>query len=447
VESYLKTIDMIVVGSRKECLVLPAPMILLGGCYEPVLLRSMFDFHAWVRISSADPEGILNDALRTIEHNILNEGGDRVVWSTSHYKLPLGLPNKRKTSTYSEGPTNLPKGVGPFTVQTEKLVITSLLGNLSDKFKPQGIVLDCDPYIHSNAANSPKECPNIIVFGGDHAEAMAVALQKGGAKVKLLHVPSYWASQLHAGKLREGLACLAVEADTWLVVQVFHSGLYMVAPAEVGLVPPCRRADGNVHVDGDLVLLPKDLQYELFKQIDAELMAFKHQRILFMSLLPWYSYMCKSCCEDSDHVGNRKLPDFKQKMEDGVFGARTNIKNFAYRHGYRNSSTISSWGKIKKLENLWADAVQLQAEGYEKISEAILEAGEDLGKKRKHSSNTKQTPPPKKARMISGGGDGGNGGGGGGRTGGWEPRSTGRGNSRGGSSIYIVHISLYEYIL
>jgi hypothetical protein len=202
-------------------------------------------------------------------------------------------------------------------------------------------------------ANSPKECPNIIVIGGDHAEPTAVALQKSGARVKLLHVPSYRTSQLHAGKLREGLACLAVEADTWLVVQVFDSGLYMASPAEGGLIPPCRRADGNVHVDGNLVLLTKDLQYELFKQIEAELSEFKHLKILFMAPLP--RYVSASCCNDGDHIGNRRLPDFQQKLEDGVFGARTNIKNFAYRHGFRNSTTISSWGKIKKMDNIWAE--------------------------------------------------------------------------------------------
>jgi hypothetical protein len=421
IESYLETADRIAAGPRKDCLVLPAPMILLGGCSEPTLLRAMFDFHAWVRISGADPDGLLNDALRVIEHRIQNEGGEKAVWTMSHYKLPLGLPNKRKTATYSEGPTNLPKGVGPFPIQTEKLVITSLLGNISEKYKPLGIILDCDPFTISancEGANSVKECPNIIVIGGDHAEQTAVALQKSGARVKLLHVPSYRTSQLHAGKLREGLACLAVEADTWLVVQVFDSGLYMASPAEGGLIPPCRRADGNVHVDGNLVLLTKDLQYELFKQIEAELSEFKHMKILFMAPLP--RYVSASCCNDSDHIANRRLPDFQRKLEDGIFGARTNIKNFAYRHGFRNSTTISSWGKIKKMDNVWADAVKLQDGGYEKIAAAILEAGEDLGRKRKNTNSSKLTPPSKKAR-TSGGVDGGGRGGssnGGGRGGG-----------------------------
>jgi hypothetical protein len=108
------------------------------------------------------------------------------------------------------------------------------------------------------------ERPNILGIGGDHAELTGAALQQQGAAVQLLHIPSYRSSTLHAGKIREGLASLEVKASTWIVVQVFDSALFMAAPREGGMVPPCRRADGSMHVDGDLIMITKDLQYEFF---------------------------------------------------------------------------------------------------------------------------------------------------------------------------------------
>jgi hypothetical protein len=286
VESFLDAEDRLAAGSRKDCLILPAPFVLLGGCNEQSLIKNIFDFHAWVRISGADPEGILNDAMGVIEHYLKNGKSEKLNWPTTHYKLPLGIPNRTKTATYCEGPANLPKGADPVTEQVEKLILTSLLSSLNEKYARLGYTLDCDPLIISSQANSTKECRNIIVMGGDHAEATAAELQKKGAKVQLLHIPSYRHSQVHAGKLKEGLDKLELKEDTWLVVQVFDSGLYMAAPADGGLIPPCMRADGKIHVDGDQVLLPKDMQYQFFKQLDAELTAVKHLKTTVSSWLP-----------------------------------------------------------------------------------------------------------------------------------------------------------------
>jgi hypothetical protein len=73
--------------------------------------------------------------------------------------------------------------------------------------------------------------------------------------------------------------------------------------------------------------------------------------MIFLAPLP--RYLAAGCCEDKDHMPNRSSPDFIKKLEEGVYGARTNIKNFAFRHGLRKSATISTWGKVKKLDHLW----------------------------------------------------------------------------------------------
>jgi hypothetical protein len=181
-------------------------------------------------------------------------------------------------------------------------------------------------------------------------------------------------------------------------------------------------------VDGDLVLLPKDLQYQLFKQLDADLSAVKHHKIVFMAPLP--RYYNKSCCDDPDHVGNIKNEDYKRKMEDGVYSARTNIKNFAFRHGFRNSVTVSSWGQVKKLSDLWANQVLLTAAGYDVLAGAICEAGKEIERKRKGSASETE-PARKKAKT---GGD-------------MDTRRGGSRGSRGGQSIGVKRCFIFYTLL
>jgi hypothetical protein len=346
--------------------------------------------------------------------------------------FPYNFPAKKKTAIYSEGPKNLPGGVGPFDRKTEKLIVTSLLSSLCEKLRVGGVNIDCDPYTNGRT-DSQKECPDILVIGGEHAELTCASLARRGATTQLLHIPNYRMSSLHSGKIREGLASLETKDDTWIVVQVFDSALYMAAPKEGGLIPPCMRADGKIHVDGDLVMLSKDLQYEFFRQLDKELSGHKHLKTVFMAPLP--RYYLESCCADPDHVGNRSQPEFQKKMEDGVFNARANLKNFAFRHGYRRSVAVSSWAKVRKQEELWEDQVKMKTKGYDALAEAILVAGGEIERKRKRSGK-QSAPVAKKAKLdtSSGGGDSG-GGGTKGTKGGGDNTGTGH---RGGNSRVSV---------
>jgi hypothetical protein len=60
----------------------------------------------------------------------------------------------------------------------------------------------------------------------------------------------------------------------------------MVVPEEGGFIPPSKRADGSYHIDGELVLITKDLQYAFFKQLIKELEGFENNNIVFLAPLP-----------------------------------------------------------------------------------------------------------------------------------------------------------------
>jgi hypothetical protein len=140
---------------------------------------------------------------------------------------------------------------------------------------------------------------------------------------------------------------LDISNDTVLMVQIFNSGLHMATPEEGGLIPHCKRVDGSYHMDGDLVLLSKDMQYDLFKQLEVELQSYKKNPIIFMALLP--RYLERGCCRDPHHMKNRAEPDFAKKLEEGIVAVRRNIWNSAFRHGFRRCVTLSTW----RVERSW----------------------------------------------------------------------------------------------
>jgi hypothetical protein len=392
VGSFLDTVDRLSMGSRMGCSVLPAPFIFLGGVPIPMLVNAVLDFHAWVRICGLDNDGVLNSAFGVVEDIIATEMGIRTVWGPANHKLPLNLPSRKRSCVSNAGRTNLPESVRPAVETTETAIIKGLISNLVAKF---GFGLDCEPQTSRSKANSIKECPKLVVIGGQHAAATAAELESRGAQVKLLYLPHYRDCAVHAGKIREGLAGMEIDAETYLVCQVFDSGLYMAKTDEGALIPPCRRADGTYHIDGVLEFLDKDMQYALFKLVMEETLAFRKNPIVFMAPLP--AYMEEGCCSDPEHASNRAQPTFKKSLEEAIYASRTNLKNFAFRHGLRLCTTISTWGQVKRLEPIWAGPTSLRKEGYSAIADAIVAGIGEMQKKRR-SSEQSGTPAPKRAR-------------------------------------------------
>jgi hypothetical protein len=122
----------------------------------------------------------------------------------------------------------------------------------------------------------------------------------------------------------------------------------------------------------------------MFRQLIHEFTGYKDNTMVFLAPLP--CHVEAGCCEDADLVSNRLQPDYFKKMEEGVFTARQNIKNFAFQMNISNCHTISTWGKLRKMEKLWTGPTSIQEEAYPVLAEADLEAME-LAKKKRPGDN------------------------------------------------------------
>jgi hypothetical protein len=75
-----------------------------------------------------------------------------------------------------------------------------------------------------------------------------------GYNVQLLELPTYRASHIHAGKVKEGLASMNITPNTIFIVQLFDCGFYWALAEDGALIPLRKGHDGTYHTDGDLVL-------------------------------------------------------------------------------------------------------------------------------------------------------------------------------------------------
>ena len=74
--------------------------------------------------------------------------------------------------------------------------------------------------------------------------------------------------------------------NTVVVFQFLDTSLFMARTEEGGLVPAQKGLDGAFHVDGDSVLVPKELQYNTFQLILPILEAVGDRKLIIVTPIP-----------------------------------------------------------------------------------------------------------------------------------------------------------------
>ena len=120
------------------------------------------------------------------------------------------------------------------------------------------------------------------------------------------------------------------------------------------------------------------------------------------------SKMTRGCCRDSDHVGNRKRPDFYVKMREQLVSCSNNIKDYLFTSGQRNGRVMDPAKSIRGLAaaEIWGeDPIHPREEIYDLLAEGIRQVEKSCGSgssKRKrpeappgdHSVSSRSSGPP-----------------------------------------------------
>jgi hypothetical protein len=182
----------------KETLVAPLPPVLLGGCNDPSLVRSLYELIVWSDSYYRGMEGYLEESTISALATIKYLGTDnREDWEERRIALPCKEGGKQAWSSGGKDSRAMPCSVRPLTVSLEKKVIGNIINEIRSK-----LALDLDPTpCHERtvgAQSKPKKKTQYVVVGSSNARRTSKALERAGITVHLIFKPNWkkWKREL-----------------------------------------------------------------------------------------------------------------------------------------------------------------------------------------------------------------------------------------------------------
>jgi hypothetical protein len=214
---------------------------------------------------------------------------------------------------------------------------------------------------------------------------------------------------------------------------------------EDGTSIPERNQNGKYryHVDGDLVVADKRSQEKLLKMCKPLFTTAAGRKLVVVSPLP--RYVTAPCCQDEDHMPNRKRRGFLEETLAELEVFKKGLKDVLFSSNLRNARVMDPWIGLRHLSNedIWGrDPVHPKDRWYDTIAEGVLITETKIGGKRKPGEDlnttrktTRRDTEPEAAAVRGRGTRGGAVGGGGQARGGGKGRagtaSTGEGEEAG----------------
>jgi hypothetical protein len=107
---------------------------------------------------------------------------------------------------------------------------------------------------------------------------------------------------------------------------------------EVYHLPATKGPDGHHHIHGDLVVASAEAQNKLMALIEPLLEATRGTITLIIA--PMIRYITDGCCNDPDHIPNRKEPDYEKKLKLDLLQAKNKIRDHLTNIGHTHCRVI-----------------------------------------------------------------------------------------------------------
>ena len=195
---------------------------------------------------------------------------------------------------------------------------------------------------------------------------------------------------------------------TAVIFQLLDNNIFFELGEDGSRAAPRKGPDGKFHVIGDLAVADRDGQLAILKLCESEPLweAARGKHMVIVG--PLARYVTGGCCRDSDHVGNRKRPDFYVKMREQLVSCSNNIKDYLFTSGQRNGRVMDPAKSIRGLAaaEIWGeDPIHPREEIYDLLAEGIRQVEKSCGSgssKRKrpeappgdHSVSSRSSGPP-----------------------------------------------------
>ena len=363
------------------CNVTPGAFILGGGTNDPALLQSMNEIYTWLSKMDGGGHGflLLKEAYKVgiAQLTSINEVG--TIKLCTRISLPTKLDSEVCSSWTSLVGDNSPILMDPCSEGWERAFINAIIQELISKTaidlcdKPS---LNRSPIPVSSKASDPD---HILLVGSSHAQRLCQYLDMLDVKFTSITIPGWRATKCKAMALALEISKFMANRDpdclykTVVIFQLFDNSVYM-AKTEDGAIMPCRKEGEShrYHVDGDLMLAPKELLRDIINTCTPVLKAAGETKKIIVTPLPRYT--AHGCCGDADHAPNRNSAGFKEKLLTDLDSMRRDIKDLCFNANLRNFRVINL-GRVveERSENWGSDPVHMLPDCYSKLAGLLME--------------------------------------------------------------------------
>jgi hypothetical protein len=374
-EDYLEAEKMLKEKFGPLTRVGPLPPVMLGGCDNEALIRSIYELGFWLEDYFTTEPAYLEETHVAALYKLDELGEGMLEPEERRIRLPVKTPTAAKKIWSSGGKDSraMPSKIRPLTSEDEKNLISQLITELRVK-----LALDLDPnptYERGLGLQSRARVRvDYLIIGSSHARKLRDALDEKGRSCSLVYLPNWRIGRGCA----EDLLRLIKEAyksgePENVVIQILDNSCYYARAPDGSIQLAKKGEDGVFHMEGEVQVLSREIQYEHFEAIKPLVDIFEKKKVFFITPLP--RYVVAGCCSNEDHCVNRREPGYKNRIQQGLEDIRRNLKDFLFHKGKRNVKVLDPNLEIRGLSEgeVWdMDPIHPREEVYKKIAEGLI---------------------------------------------------------------------------
>jgi hypothetical protein len=298
---------------------LPLPPIFLGGCDQPATVRAAFELLTWAEAYYKDDQ-FMEETSKIARQIMMEAGSNLSTWELIKTQMPCKIhPTGMRTwASGGEDADRLPTAIRPLTGNTEKAYITTMIGEIRDKF-----ALDLEPHPcfekTMGSQSRPKRKVSFMVVGGSNAYRLSKALDEAGHSVCRIISTEWRISPESCTNMATTIGNAINDNDpATVVLQLLDSSMYYVRGADGTRELPRKGDDGKYHVRGELMVASYEQQTEHFHALKPILDVIGKRPCLIVAPMP--RFIIDGCCKDARHVSNRLDPFFPRRSAGSAGG-------------------------------------------------------------------------------------------------------------------------------
>jgi len=366
--------------------------LLLAGVDSPHLIRSLHEVGQWLENLRDRRERTPSVSYRVMLSRLNNSPASQPDFE-SRVRLPVSL-FQFESKIWASKNWVLPMAVDVMSEKTEEELTKALFAEIAEVHSiPLGEFLPVNRSPERLSEGEPVGGPaqSFVLVGASHARRLADALQESGGLVEVLNMPSHAPQrgtvETAAGQLEE---VLSGNTKKHVIMIMLDNAAYFARTEEGSLIPARRGEMGSFHLDGELVVSPREMFSHTLKTCEPLFrLADKAASALLISPMP--RYWLQPCCGDPDHAPNRKDEGFEDDLFTGLEGLRRHCKDYLFLHRHRNISVLNaalmltdvatssavSTANLEALRDLWGgDPVHPSRSCYTNMAKKIMERTE-----------------------------------------------------------------------